>query len=75
MTETRNYHREIVEERDRLRVERDELLKALKDCAEFFELTIGHLFGPGHDIPTAAHASVVISKVNAAIAHAEEGKS
>jgi hypothetical protein len=30
MTETRNYHREIVEERDRLRVERDELLKALK---------------------------------------------
>jgi hypothetical protein len=30
MTETRNFHREITEERDRLRAERDELLKALK---------------------------------------------
>jgi hypothetical protein len=31
MTETRNYHHEITEERDRLRAERDELLDALRD--------------------------------------------
>jgi SpoVK/Ycf46/Vps4 family AAA+-type ATPase len=36
MTETRNYHREITEERDRLRVERDELLKALKAAQPYF---------------------------------------
>ena len=51
-----------------------ELLGALKDCAEFFELNMDKLFGPGHDIQMAAGASLAISKIQAAISKAENGQ-
>jgi hypothetical protein len=59
--QTRNYHREIVEERDRLRAERDELLEALKEVA----LLLSSERGWTHPEKVA----------HAAIALAEEGKS
>jgi hypothetical protein len=67
MTETRNYHREIVEERDRLRVERDELLGALK-------LVLPLLAYIGDEVSESA-LQPIEAKGYAAIALCEEGKS
>lgn len=48
-----------------------ELVGALKDCRAFFDNHMGHLFGPDHDIPTAAGASLAISTIEMALARAE----
>ena len=42
--------------------------KALHETAAFFEHAMGVLFGPGHNIPLAAHASLTIQAVTAALA-------
>jgi hypothetical protein len=65
MTETRNYHREIVEERDRLKVERDELLRTAGRLLE-----LGILNPTGWDKYDAA-----IAELRAAVSKAEVGKS
>jgi hypothetical protein len=65
MTETRNYHREIVEERDRLRVERDELLNALRDIERLAR----------SESRLGINLNVIEKIARRAIARAEEGKS
>lgn len=47
-----------------------DLLSAARQAREFFEKNMGLLFGPDHDIPMAAGASLAIQYLDAAIAKA-----
>lgn len=49
----------------------DDMLAALRECAGFFERHMGALYGPGHDIPMAAGAELVLRKIADALKRVE----